>query len=103
MEQQSERRKTRRFSLRQSALVRSNDGVEPELTAQTQNVSLKGALLSAENAIPEGSEVEVRILLQREGIQDVALRATGKVVRRQPVPAQGFEIAVAFEKPLAKS
>jgi len=100
VEHQPERRRARRFPLQQSALVQFNDGTTRELTARTENVSLRGALVSAPEAIPEGVAVTMKIFLQKNGLHDVALTATGKVIYHQPVQSGGFGIAVAFEKPL---
>ena len=103
MEQQPERRKARRFPLQQPVVLQYNNGVGHQLAAQTHNVSLKGALLAAQETIPEESPVEIRMLLQKDGFQDVSLCAMGKVVRQQPTLAGGVAIAVAFDKPPSKA
>ncbi|MFZ0801344.1 MAG: PilZ domain-containing protein [Terriglobales bacterium] len=102
VEYQKEQRKSRRFALKQAALLRHNDGLSRELTAETENVSLHGVLLRAPSAIPGASEVEVELRLCNDGMQSVLLRGAGRVVRSEIKLAGGFGIAVAFDQPLTE-
>jgi hypothetical protein len=95
--EQPERRKNRRFPLRQSATLRYGDGGVRELKAQTLNASLKGMLLSLDQMVPDGAQVEVTLLLQKEGVESVALHGTGKVVRQESRSAGQSAVAVAFQ------
>ena len=100
--EQPERRRSRRFSLQQSAIIQA-DGVTRQVTARTHDVSLTGMLLFAQEPIPHGSQVEVQMRLQKDGLQAVSLRASGSVVRNQPGVDGGFEIAIAFAGSLRAS
>jgi|SRR5271168_1593177 len=102
VEHQQERRRSRRFDLRQTAVVRPSDGISLELTALTENASLYGVLLRAPAAIAEASPVEVELCLCRDGMQGVQLRGTGRVVRSDAKLTGGFAIAVAFDQPLTE-
>ncbi|MGO9123466.1 MAG: PilZ domain-containing protein [Terriglobales bacterium] len=94
---QAERRKNRRFLLRQPATLRYHDGAMRELKADTLNASLKGMLLTAEQGLPSGVELEVTLTLQKGGLQGIALHATGRVVRQQARSAGKSAIAIAFQ------
>ena len=102
MEYQKEQRKSRRFTLRQTAIVRHHDGFSHQLNAETLNASLHGVLLSMPEIIPDASRVEVEIRLSRDGTQHVSLRGEGRVVRNETRRAGGFGIAVAFDQPLSE-
>jgi len=103
VEYQNERRRSRRFTLQQSAMVRHNHAIANPLNAETQNVSLHGVLLRTPVAVPDSSEVEVELRLCKEDRQSVLLRGAGRVVRSETKQAGGFGIAVAFDQPLTES
>jgi PilZ domain len=102
VEYQQEQRRSRRFVLKQAAVVRHHDGVSHPLNAETCNASLYGVLLSAPVGIPGASEVEVELRLCKEGMQGVWLRGEGRVVRSEIGQTGGFRIAVAFDQPLTE-
>jgi len=102
VEHQQEQRRSRRFAIKQSAIVRHKDGVSHQLDAETCNASLFGVLLSAPESIPGASEVQVELRLCRDGMQGVLLRGEGKVVRSETGHTGGFRIAVAFDQPLTE-
>lgn len=102
VEYQKEQRKSRRFALQHTAILRHNDGTSHELNAESENASLHGVLLRAPSAIPDASEVEVELRLCKDGMQSVLLRGAGKVVRSEIKLAGGFGIAVAFDQPLSE-
>jgi hypothetical protein len=103
VEHVKERRKSRRFELRQTAVVRPSDSTSNELTAETENASLHGVLLRAPAALADASPVEVELRLSRDGMQGVQLRGTGRVVRSEAKLTGGFGIAVAFDQPLTEN
>jgi hypothetical protein len=102
VEYQKEQGKSRRFILRQTAILRHHDGISHPLSAETQNASLHGVLLSASEPIPQASRVEVQLQLSQDGMQSVLLRGEGRVVRSEIRLAGGFGIAVAFDQPLTE-
>jgi hypothetical protein len=102
VEYQQEQRRSRRFVLKQTAIVRHHDGVSHPLNAETCNASLHGVLLSVPVVIPGASEVEVELRLCKEGMQGVLLRGGGRVVRSEIGQTGGFRIAVAFDQPLTE-
>ncbi len=95
--EQPERRKNRRFSLHQPATLRYGDGGLRELKADILNASLNGVFLLADELVPMGSQVEVMLLLQKQGLQNVILHATGTVVRQGNRSAGKSGIAIAFQ------
>lgn len=95
-----ERRKSRRFPLRQSSTIRYKGAFSHELPAFTLNASVEGAYLTADTSVPEGWGVNVMILLQKDGLDSVRLHGTGKVVRSETSPTGRFGIAVIFDKPM---
>ena len=95
--EQPERRKNRRFPLRQSATLRYDDGGVRELNADTVNASLRGVFLLADQVISYGTKIEVTLRLQKEGLQSITLRGTGKVVRQENRSAGKSGIAIAFQ------
>lgn len=102
VEYQQEQRRSRRFALKQTAVVRNHDGASQPLSAETCNASLQGVLLAAPMALPSASEVEVELRLCKEGMQGVLLRGHGRVVRSEIGQTGGFRIAVAFDQPLTE-
>jgi hypothetical protein len=102
VEHVKERRKSRRFELRQTAVVRPSDSTS-NLAAETENASLHGVLLRAPAALADASPVEVELRLSRDGMQGVQLRGTGRVVRSEAKLTGGFGIAVAFDQPLTEN
>jgi hypothetical protein len=95
-----ERRKNRRFPLRQSATIRYKNALAPEVTAFTLDASVNSVFLTTETAVAEGRAVHVAISLKKDGLETVRLHGIGNVVRTVTLPTGRFGIAVAFEKPL---
>jgi hypothetical protein len=106
VEYQKERRKSRRFALKQPATLRHSvvphDAISHELNGETENASLHGVLVRAPSAIADASEVEVELHLRKVGRQSVLLRGAGRVVRSELKLTGEFGIAVAFNPPLTE-
>ena len=68
-----------------------------EMSAQSENLSLRGILLSSNFLIPEGSTVGLEIGVARLPEHDLLLTASGKVLRLQPQTSGKFAIAVACD------
>jgi hypothetical protein len=102
VEHQKEQRKSRRFALRQPAVIRCHDGTSHQLIAETQNASLHGVLLAMSETVASDSRVEVEVQLSRDGIHNVLLRGEGRVVRSEITLGGGYGIAVAFDQPLSE-
>lgn len=70
-----------------------------ETHAQSQNISLRGILLSSPSRISEGSAVEVAVGVSTLPGDGVELHARGKVLRVQSQTAGDFAVAIEFEHP----
>lgn len=70
-----------------------------EINARSENISLKGILLSSAFVIPEGSAVELAIGVA--GLPDHAMQLTakGKVIRLRPRASGTFAVAIECERP----
>ena len=69
-----------------------------EICARSENISLRGILLSSESSIPPGSAVALQV-----GIGQIPtplfLTACGRVVRVQPRALGDFAIAIECDRP----
>jgi hypothetical protein len=70
-----------------------------EMHARSENISLRGILLSSAFLIPEGSTVEVAVGAAHRPDPGIQLSARGKVLRVQPKASGNFAVAIAFERP----
>jgi hypothetical protein len=70
-----------------------------QMQARSENISLRGILLSSAFLIPQGSTVEVAVGVANLPDQGVQLSARGKVLRVQPETSGNFALAIAFERP----
>ena|SRR5438093_5737298 len=91
---QAERRKSRRFPLKQAAYLRVVDGPSPPVSAMTQNVSKNGVMLIADSAVPVGAQTELILVLESRLERSIRLSGACKVVRVQETNPPGrFEIS----------
>ncbi len=97
-----ERRKFRRFPLRQSAVIRHKNSTV-DVSAFTLNASVNSVFLTMDMAIAEGRAVHVAISLKKDGMETVRLYGTGNVVRTETLPTGRFALAIAFDKPLTSA
>ncbi len=81
-------------------MIRYMDGVDLELPAYTINACVDGVLLSVDSSLPTGSDVRVSISMQKDGLESVRLRGSGKVVRSEITATGRFGVAVKFDKPM---
>jgi hypothetical protein len=70
-----------------------------ELRTQSENISVKGILLSCAFLIPEGATVDVAVTVGTSPNPSVFLFARGKVLRVQPKTSGDFAIAIECERP----
>ncbi len=70
-----------------------------EMQARSENISLRGILLSSASLIPTGSAVEVAVGVASLPDHGVQLSARGKVLRVQPETSGNFAVAIEFERP----
>jgi hypothetical protein len=70
-----------------------------EMQARSENISLRGILLSSASLIPQGSAVEVAVGVANLPDHGVQLSAHGKVLRVQPETSGNFAVAIEFERP----
>lgn len=90
----SERRKARRFPMRQPATLTLHG--QGSVHVITSNVSEWGALIVADSPVPVGTALKITITLQAEDLPPVELASSGKVVRVEPVLQQP-RVAIAVE------
>ena len=90
-----ERRKSRRFPLKQPAFVRSLDRNGDSISAVTQNVSKDGVLLLAEKMLPVGLRTELVLVLESRLERSIRLSGIGEVARVDEVSPEG-KYAIAF-------
>jgi hypothetical protein len=69
-----------------------------EMQARSENISLRGILLSSASLIPQGSTVEVAVGVANLPDHGVQLNARGKVLRVTETSGN-FAVAIAFERP----
>lgn len=97
-----ERRRSPRFALQESVILNYKNGEAVEVSAVTENASLRGALVRADVFIPVGRRVEVTILLRQESWPiTTRLHGMGKVVRVEEKGPAEFLIAIGYDEPLA--
>lgn len=70
-----------------------------KMQARSENISLRGILLSSASLIPQGSTVEVAVGVANLPDHGVQLNARGKVLRVQPETSGNFAVAIAFDRP----
>ncbi|MGC2172100.1 MAG: PilZ domain-containing protein [Candidatus Sulfotelmatobacter sp.] len=70
-----------------------------EMHARSENISLRGILLSSAFLVPEGSTVEVAVGVAQLPGSGSQLSARGQVLRVHPKPTGDFSVAIAFERP----
>ena len=71
-----------------------------ELHAHSENISLRGILLSSGFLIPEGCRVGVAVGIPAPARPGMLLSARGKVLRVQPKVSGGFIVAIKLERSL---
>ena len=90
-----ERRKSRRFPLKQPAFVRPFAGEAESFSALTENVSKDGVLLLAEKMLPVGMRTELVLVLESRLGRSIRLSGTGEVRRVDEIVPQS-KYAIAF-------
>lgn len=71
---------------------------DKELHAQSENISLRGILLSSAFLIPQGSTVEVAVDVPFRARPGMLLSSRGKVLRVEPKTSGGFGVAIKLER-----
>jgi hypothetical protein len=97
--QRQERRPERRdvrFPLHMPVILKM---AHKEMQARSENISLRGILLSSACLVPQGSTVEVAVGVANLPDHGVLLSARGKVLRVQPETSGNFAVAIAFDRP----
>jgi hypothetical protein len=93
---QRQERRDIRYSLHMPVTLKL---AHKEMHARSENISLRGILLSSASLIPRGSTVEVTVGVATLPDHGVQLSARGKVLRVQPATLGNFLLAIAFERP----
>jgi hypothetical protein len=70
-----------------------------EILTRSENISLRGILLSSGSLIPQGSAVEVAVGVANLPDHGVQLSARGKVLRVQSETSGNFAVAIGLEGP----
>lgn len=97
---EQERRRERRFLIRETALLRIRFNDSAEIPTITENLSTFGVSLRSASSVSTGSRVEVRVQLPT----GAELKAIGEVVRVDSgVPNGYFLIAIRCERPFEPS
>jgi PilZ domain len=97
--QQQDRRQERRdvrYPLQMPVILKM---AHKQMQARSENISLRGILLSSDSSIPQGSTVEVAVGVANLPDHGVQLNARGKVLRVEPETSGNFAVAIAFERP----
>lgn len=90
-----ERRKSRRFPLKQPAFVRPLEGEADSFSAVTHNVSKDGVLLLADKMLPLGMRAELVLVLESRLERSIRLSGAGEVKRVDEITPQS-KYAIAF-------
>lgn len=90
-----ERRRSRRFPLRQPAYVRPLQQEQEYFSGVTENVSKDGVLMLAEKLLPVGMRSELVLVLESRLERSIRLSGVGEVVRADEAAPQG-KYAIAF-------
>jgi PilZ domain len=102
--QRNERRDFR-FPLHLPVLIKT--ALRNEMRTRSENISLRGILLSSAFSIPEGSTVEISVGVEHLADPGILLNARGRVLRVQPKATGDFSVAIqleeAFRLPLSES
>ena len=97
-----EQRRTRRFKLQLPLSITRSGSVRVTVSGQTRNISSSGVLFTSEREPDLGGPIEYMIVLNHEGPQPVTLRCMGKVLRAEPMYANGnsasFQVAATLER-----
>lgn len=92
--QQSVRRSLR-YPLQLPVSVRVGN---QKIQARSENISLRGILLSSDCLIPEGSAVELEVGVAHLPELGMLLSAKGKVTRLQPRASGSFAVAIECDR-----
>ena len=94
MQETEERRRSRRFPLKQPAFVRPLESGE-SFPGVTQNVSKDGVLLLAEQMLPVGMRTELVLVLESRLERSIRLSGICEVRRVEEMAPEG-KYAIAF-------
>lgn len=95
-----ERRATRRFDMRLSALVKTTEGSPCELPTETQNVSARGVFFYLDRHIAPGTHLEVTLTFPSHiTLTDpVRIRFLARVLRIDTAPTSRVGVAAFIEE-----
>jgi PilZ domain len=99
-----ERRSNRRFPLQQSAIISSHGAGNCVLWGVTENASVGGVLIAADDCLMEGTPVEVTIVLKKgdSSLSTTNLRGSGRVLRVQQGSAGQYTLAIGYNRGLGQ-
>jgi hypothetical protein len=97
---QDTRRKETRYALHLPVTIWLERQGENRIKAESENISLRGILVSTNSPIAVGADVSIEVSLEAvTGQADAFLRSRGKVLRVTQPSTGGFKMAVGCEQP----
>ena len=96
MNSQYPERRTLRYPLHLPVSVKLANA---EIHARSENISLRGILLSSDSVIPEGSAVELAVGVSHLPEHRMLLTAKGRVLRSQLRDSGHFAVAIECDRP----
>ena len=96
----TERRRSRRFPLKQPATLHLREGSGVEIKGSVENASREGVFVCLDDRLPQGVEVEIMIRMGTPPTVNAAdLHGAGTVVRTE-VKNGKHKLAIACDSPL---
>ena len=92
---QRQERREFRYPLQLPVLVKM---ARKEMRTRSENISLRGILLSSAFLIPEGATVDVAVGVNHTSDPGILLNARGKVLRVQPKASGDFAVAIRLDR-----
>lgn len=92
----SDTRRSTRYPVRLPVIVKVGD---EQISAQSENISQSGILLSSDSLILKDSSVELTVHFTRALEMGASLTGRGKVLRVAPATSGGFTMAIGCDVP----
>ncbi len=97
---ETERRRSRRFLLKQPATLHPRNGSGIEINGRVNNASREGVLVCLDDPLPQGVKVDIMIRMRTPSTSNAAdLHAAGIVIRTEEKNGK-HKVAIACDSPL---
>ena len=94
------RRRETRYALHLPVTICVECQSGSRIKAESENISLRGILVSTDSPLPVGADVSIKVSLAAvTGQADAFLTSTGKVLRLTQPSTGGFKMAVGCDQP----